>query len=91
MIRLRGMSRDVCDQFEKERVTDDRNNEFFEWMRMIGFVKIDENSVIIVVNAIAKRSGRKRRTLGNPFLSWNGLFQIVYSLLNMILRRNTVY
>lgn len=49
-------------------MTDDRNNEFFEWMRMIGFVKIDENSVIIVVNAIAKRSGRKRRTLGNPFL-----------------------
>lgn len=39
MIRLSGMSRDVCDQFEKERVTDDRNNEFFEWMRMIGFVK----------------------------------------------------
>ena len=57
MIELSGMSRNVCDQFEEERMIDDRNNEFFEWMQMISFVKIDENSVIVVVDAISERSG----------------------------------
>lgn len=33
---------------------------FFEWMRMIGFVKIDENSVIIVVNAVEAIMKRSR-------------------------------
>ena len=57
MIELSGMSRNVCDQFEEERMIDDRNNEFFELMQMISFVKIDENSVIVVVDAISERSG----------------------------------
>ena len=91
MIELSGMSRNVCDQFEEERMIDDRNNEFFEWMRMISFVKIDEQQCDCCGRCNIRKIWMKEKNAWKSVPSLNDLFQIVYSLLNMIFKRNTAY